>query len=90
MSKPPSETIPPHPPAQAAKPVAAGMSFASFDGSFAPLVRPTLRRREPWYKDREYFLGGWSNPSIWKAAVSCVAPPCKKNQNQNQKENTLN
>jgi hypothetical protein len=46
------------------------MSVASFDGSFAPLVRPSGHRRVPWYRDREYFLGGWLDPSIWKAAVS--------------------
>lgn len=71
-SQPPASTIPPQTQdgIHEKPPIDKGMSVASFDGSFAPLVRPTVRRTIPWYKDREYFLGGWTNPSIWKAAVN--------------------
>lgn len=42
----------------------------SFDGSFAG----TLRNRSeiystPWYRRRDYFLSGWTDASIWRAAV---------------------
>ncbi|KAK9436310.1 Aquaporin-like protein [Metarhizium brunneum] len=54
-----------------------GMTIAAFDGSFAPLVRPTVRRKTPWYKDRDYFLAGWLSPAIWKAAVvEAIATSC--------------
>ncbi|OAQ70563.1 aquaporin-like protein [Pochonia chlamydosporia 170] len=78
-SQPPASTIPPQTQdgIHEKPPIDKGMSVASFDGSFAPLVRPTVRRTIPWYKDREYFLGGWTNPSIWKAAVvEAVATSC--------------
>ncbi|KHN96293.1 Aquaporin-like protein [Metarhizium album ARSEF 1941] len=53
------------------------MSVAAFDGSFAPLVRPTTRRDGPWYKDRDYLLAGWLSPAIWRAAiVEAVATSC--------------
>ena len=44
-------------------------SIAEFDGSFAPNARPTDARQFPWYRSREYFLGGWINLQLWKAAV---------------------
>jgi hypothetical protein len=40
------------------------VSGAKFDGSFAPAARPAARPSL-----REYFLGGWIDISIWKAAV---------------------
>jgi hypothetical protein len=43
---------------------------AQFRGSFAPGTRPTVISPVPWYRDREYFLGGWSSASIWRSAVS--------------------
>ncbi|KAF5134216.1 putative aquaporin PIP-type 7a [Metarhizium anisopliae] len=57
-----------------------GMTIAAFDGSFAPLVRPTVRRKTPWYKDRDYFLAGWLSPAIWKAAKTenSIAKPRPK------------
>lgn len=42
---------------------------AKFDGSFAPKARPTEPLSGPWYKNRDYLIGGWSDPSVWKAAV---------------------
>ncbi|KAE8420052.1 aquaporin-like protein [Aspergillus pseudocaelatus] len=41
---------------------------AKFDGSFAPKARPTEPLSGPWYTNRDYLIGGWSDPSIWKAA----------------------
>lgn len=52
------------------KDVERDMSYASFDGSFAPQVRPTVTHPIAWYKDRDYFLDGWTSISIWKSAVS--------------------
>lgn len=48
------------------------MSVAEFDGSFAPLFRPSSPRILPWYRDREYFLGSWFSPPILRSAVSVV------------------
>jgi hypothetical protein len=42
---------------------------AKFEGSFAPRGRPKLHR-QIWYRRREYFWGGWDDPSIWRSAVS--------------------
>lgn len=42
---------------------------ADFAGSFAPATRPTEARVRPWYKDREYLLGGWTDVRMWKSAV---------------------
>lgn len=49
--------------------------IAKFDGSFAPTARPVEPLHRPWYKDREYLIGGWLNPSVWKAAVSLAHGP---------------
>lgn len=42
----------------------------AFDGSFAGTAR---RRTEayvlPWYLRRQYFTEGWTDASIWRAAV---------------------
>lgn len=43
--------------------------IAEFDGSFAPNARPAGTGPYPWYQCREYFLGGWLDLQIWKAAV---------------------
>lgn len=43
---------------------------ASFDASFAPAGRPAVKSTVPWFRDREYLLGGWTNASIWRSAVS--------------------
>ncbi|EXV04291.1 MIP family transporter [Metarhizium robertsii] len=73
-------SLPPTPDrvSEEAKPILnRGMTIAAFDGSFAPLVRPTVRRKTPWYKDRDYFLAGWLSPAIWKAAVvEAIATSC--------------
>ncbi|KAI9147359.1 putative aquaporin TIP2-1 [Paramyrothecium foliicola] len=45
----------------------AGKTIAVFEGSFAPLARPP-RSAKPWYRDREYFVSGWTSKQIWKAA----------------------
>ncbi|KAH7317162.1 aquaporin-like protein [Stachybotrys elegans] len=42
-------------------------NVATFEGSFAPSARPP-QRLKPWYKDRDYFLDGWTSKYIWKAA----------------------
>ncbi|KAG8419834.1 hypothetical protein J3458_004668 [Metarhizium acridum] len=88
-SSPPPQSVMPSAPqtpdrvSEESKPtLERGMSVAAFDGSFAPLVRPTVRREKPWYKDRDYFLAGWLSPAIWRAAVRRDPPPCpKKNKN---------
>ena len=55
---------------QAASPATnTDVNVARFDGSFAPHARPEQARVKPWYKDRDYFLSGWTDKSIWKAAV---------------------
>ncbi|KOS20620.1 putative aquaporin TIP4-1 [Escovopsis weberi] len=55
-----------HEQAQAIHPV----DVAKFDGSFAPNARPIGPALDvPWYRNREYLLGGWSNTSVWKAAM---------------------
>ncbi|KAK5999251.1 putative aquaporin PIP2-6 [Cladobotryum mycophilum] len=45
------------------------MRGASFDGSFVPLTRPRIHPTTPWYRNRDYFLGQWLEPSIWRSAV---------------------
>ncbi|EJT76744.1 hypothetical protein GGTG_06660 [Gaeumannomyces tritici R3-111a-1] len=45
------------------------VSVTAFDGSFAPLGRPTERSPLPWYSNRQYFLASWLDVSIWKAAI---------------------
>lgn len=47
---------------------------AEFSGSFAAATRPSTKRVTPWYKDRQYFLGGWTDISIWKSAVRATTP----------------
>jgi hypothetical protein len=51
----------------------ASNSVAAFEGSFAPNARPTEKVSAPWWRDREYLLGGWTDTDIWKAAVSSVS-----------------
>jgi hypothetical protein len=46
----------------------ASAECAKFEGSFAVGGRPKLQR-QIWFKRREYFLGGWKEPEIWKSAV---------------------
>ncbi|KAH8881927.1 aquaporin-like protein [Thozetella sp. PMI_491] len=42
----------------------------AFDGSFGGTARAnTVLPTAPWYRRREYFASGWSNASIWRAAV---------------------
>ncbi|RFU81159.1 hypothetical protein TARUN_1068 [Trichoderma arundinaceum] len=53
------------------------MDVAAFDGSFAPLVRPQAVRLTPWYRRRDYFVGQWTDVSLWKSAVvELVATSC--------------
>lgn len=49
-------------------------SVAHFDGSFAATARPTETSPFPWYRRREYFLSGWLDIQIWKAAVRRQPP----------------
>ncbi|SPN96496.1 related to aquaporin [Cephalotrichum gorgonifer] len=52
-------------------------SVAAFSGSFAPNARPADTFKLPWYQRREYFLGGWLDPEIWKAAfIETVGTTC--------------
>ncbi|KAL7928888.1 aquaporin-like protein [Trichoderma chlorosporum] len=53
------------------------MDFAAFEGSFAPGGRPSAVRLTPWYRRRDYFVGQWFDPSLWKSAiVEMVATSC--------------
>lgn len=45
------------------------MDLATFEGSFAPLVRPQAVRLTPWYRRRDYFVGQWFEPALWRSAV---------------------
>jgi len=47
----------------------ADLGVAKFDGSFASGVRPGQPPSLPWYQTREYVTAGWTDFSIWKAAV---------------------
>lgn len=47
------------------------MDLATFEGSFAPAVRPRGVRLTPWYRSRDYFIGQWLDVSVWKSAVGC-------------------
>jgi len=41
-----------------------------FDGSFAGSARLTTEVYvRPWYERKEYFTEGWTDASIWRAAV---------------------
>ncbi|KAL7922905.1 aquaporin-like protein [Trichoderma austrokoningii] len=54
------------------------MDLAAFDGSFAPLVRPQAVRLTPWYRRRDYFVGQWFEPALWRSAVvECIATCCQ-------------
>ncbi|KAK0740383.1 aquaporin-like protein [Schizothecium vesticola] len=47
---------------------------AAFEGTFAPDARPPFDPvSKPWYRDQDYFWGGWADKSVWKSAlVECV------------------
>lgn len=43
---------------------------AAFGGTFAPDARPAFDPvSKPWYRDQDYFIGGWADKSVWKSAV---------------------
>jgi len=43
---------------------------AAFEGTFAPDARPPFDPvSKPWYRDQDYFWGGWADKSVWKSAV---------------------
>jgi hypothetical protein len=45
----------------------------AFEGSFAGTARDiAIVRPQPWYYRREYYLDGWADPIIRRAAVSVV------------------
>ncbi|PON29047.1 hypothetical protein TGAM01_v202155 [Trichoderma gamsii] len=52
------------------------MDLAAFDGSFAPLVRPQAVRLTPWYRRRDYFVGQWFEPALWRSAVVEMIATC--------------
>jgi hypothetical protein len=41
----------------------------AFGGSFGATARPSEVPVRPWYRRRSYFTEGWTDPSIWRAAV---------------------
>ena len=54
----------------------------SYDGAFEGSFAGTARMQEevyilPWYRRREYFLGGWTDARIWRAAVRCHSLPIR-------------
>ncbi|KAK4157515.1 aquaporin-like protein [Chaetomidium leptoderma] len=66
-------SLPPNAPLSAT-PVSHGVDGA-FEGSFAGTARDiTVLHTRPWYRRQEYYLEGWSDPVIWRAAVDeCLA-----------------
>lgn len=52
------------------------MALAAFDGSFAPLVRPQAVVLTPWYRRRDYFVGQWFEPALWRSAVVELIATC--------------
>lgn len=49
---------------------------AAFEGTFAPDARPAFDPvSKPWYRDQDYFCGGWADKSVWKSAVRFVSLP---------------
>lgn len=51
---------------------ADGEPMTTFPTPEVPFPRGTLPRGalcRPWYSDREYLLGGWSDARIWRSAV---------------------
>lgn len=49
----------------------------AFEGSFAGTGRDiAIIRAQPWYYRREYYLDGWADPVIRRAAVSVVLSFC--------------
>ncbi|KAM0254629.1 hypothetical protein ACHAQJ_006597 [Trichoderma viride] len=59
-----------------AAPATNKMDLATFDGSFAPHVRPQAVRLTPWYRSRDYFVGEWFDLSVWKSAVVEMIATC--------------
>lgn len=48
----------------------------AFEGSFAGTARDaTLLHVQPWYRRREYYLEGWTDPVIWRSAVTTPELP---------------
>lgn len=55
---------------QAPTPSGNGLKqFPTAKDAFTPIVDPL-----PWYRDREYFLGGWLSATVWKSAVRQKPP----------------
>ena len=47
----------------------------AFEGSFAGTARDiAVIRPQPWYYRRQYYLDGWADPVIRRAAVSVIFP----------------
>jgi hypothetical protein len=66
------------------------MDLAAFDGSFAPLVRPQAVRLTPWYRRRDYFVGQWFEPALWRSAVSAWNCRCRFDSLRHGSETQLN
>ncbi|PTB44814.1 uncharacterized protein TrAFT101_000285 [Trichoderma asperellum] len=52
------------------------MALATFDGSFAPLVRPQDVRLTPWYRRKDYYMGQWFEPALWRSAIVELIATC--------------
>lgn len=45
------------------------MAFKTPKVPFPRGTRPPEAFRRPWYMDREYLLGGWTDARVWRSAV---------------------
>lgn len=64
-------SVTPFPAAQHPKTAGHQNFDGAFEGSFAGAARDiTVRHAQPWYRRREYYLDGWTDPVIWRSAVS--------------------
>ncbi|KAK1832028.1 aquaporin-like protein [Podospora conica] len=43
--------------------------LAAIEGTFAPDARPSTPRTTPWFRDRAYYLDGWTDQAIWRATL---------------------
>lgn len=47
----------------------AAMTFKTPEVPFPRGTRPAEVFCRPWYMDREYLLGGWTDARVWRSAV---------------------
>ncbi|KAM7197325.1 aquaporin-like protein [Naviculisporaceae sp. PSN 640] len=49
----------------------------AFGGSFAGPARDLHPEEVPWYRQRSYFVSGWTDSVVWRSAVvECIATAC--------------